>query len=62
MVTVTAVFNLIAVAETGFCDPASEFSAVFAFREHPEKAAEDSSRDAANMEKVQRFIIFFIDI
>ena len=62
MVTVTAVFNLIAVAEIGSCDFVSVFSTASVLGEHPEKTAEDITREKANREKVQRFIIFFIDL
>ena len=57
----TAVFNLIAVAEIGSCDFVSVVPVAF-FKEHPEKAAEDSNRDVTSMEKVQCFIIFLMDI
>ena len=60
--TVTAVFNLIAVVEIGSWDSESAVCAVFVFTEHPDVIAEDRIRVPASIEKVQCFIIFFIDL
>lgn len=60
--TVTAVFSLIAVVEIGSWDSDSVVWVVSVSAEHPDVIAEDSTKVPASIEKVQCFIIFFIDL